>query len=245
MTIGGWVLIAILAAQPPAARPTEGAATASISGLPGRLGQDAKRLFTTKTPPLILAGGGAAALAVHPFDHQAVNRLSGSPGLEDFLDAGQYIGDGYVQGATAAAVYAIGYAVHNERTKEVGTSLVEAQLVNLVITQSLKYAVNRERPNGGNYSFPSGHSSASFVTADVLMQHFGLKVGIFAYAGAAYVAASRLSEKAHYLSDVVFGSAVGLASARTLEVHAGKHALVVTPAPMPGGAAVFVHVAPR
>jgi hypothetical protein len=245
MNIGGFALIAMLAAQPQTARPPAGASTASISGLPGRLAHDAKRLFTTKTPPLILAGGGAAALAVHPADHQAVNRLSSSPGLENFFDAGQYIGDGYVQGLAAVSVYAIGYAAGNEHTKEVGTSLVEAQLVNLAITQSLKYAVNRERPDGGNYSFPSGHASATFVTADVLMQHFGLKVGIFAYAGAAYVAASRLSEKAHYLSDVVFGSAVGLASARTLEVHAGKHALVVTPAPTPGGAAVFVHVMAR
>ena len=88
MNIGGFALIAMLAAQPQTARPAAGASTASISGLPGRLAHDAKRLFTTKTPPLILAGGGAAALAVHPADHQAVNRLSSSPGLEHFLDAG-------------------------------------------------------------------------------------------------------------------------------------------------------------
>jgi hypothetical protein len=241
MIPGVLVLAAILTAQaretPAAAQPS----VASISGLPKRLALDTKRLFTTKTPALVLAAGGAAALAVHPADHQAVTRLSSSSGIEDFLDGGADPGDGTVQGVTAIAVYAAGYAFHSERTKEVGTSLVEAQMVNFFMTQGVKYAVNRERPDGGRYSFPSGHSSATFVTADVLMQQFGRKVGIPAYAGAAYVAISRLSERQHFLSDVVFGAAVGIASARTLDVHVHRHAFVVTPAPLPRGAAVFVH----
>lgn len=245
MNVGGLALIAILAAQTQPAPAPADALTASISGLPRRLGSDTMRLFTTKTPALILAGGGAAALSVHPADHQAVNHLSSSPGLKTFLGGGADAGDGTVQGVTAIAVYAIGYAAGNERTKEVGTSLVEAQIINLFMTQGIKYAVNRERPDGGRYSFPSGHSSATFVTADVLMQQFGLKVGIPAYAGAVYVSVSRLADRQHYLSDVVFGSAIGFACARTLEVHAGNHRFIVTPTALPGGAAIFVHAMAR
>jgi hypothetical protein len=243
VTIGFAVLLAVLAT--PQTQDTRGApaetSVASIRGLPGRLGRDTKRLFTTKTPVLILAAGGAAAFAVHPADHQSVDTLSTSGGVEEFLDGGADSGDGTVQGVSAIAVYAIGYAIGNERTKEVGTSLVEAQIVNFFMTQGIKYAVNRERPDGGRYSFPSGHASATFVTADVLAQQFGWRVAIPAYAGAVYVATSRLAEKQHYLSDVVFGAAVGLASARTLEIHARGHRFTVTPAPMPGGAALFVH----
>ena len=55
----------------------------------------------------------------------------------------------------------------------------------------------------------------SFASAAVLQEHFGWKVGLAAYAGAAYVATSRLSERQHYLSDVVFGAAVGIAAGST------------------------------
>jgi hypothetical protein len=235
MIAGVTILAALLSAQ---------SSSASIGGLPKRLALDTKRLFTTKTPALVLAAGGVAAFAVHPADHQSVHGLSTS-GIEEFLDGGADPGDGSVQGVTAIVVYAAGYALGNERAKQVGTSLVEAQIVNMFITTGVKYAVNRERPDGGRYSFPSGHSSATFVTADVLMQEFGRKVGIPAYAGAAYVAISRLSEKQHFLSDVVFGAAVGIASARTLDVGVHRHTFTVTPVPLPGGAAVFVHVMPR
>jgi membrane-associated phospholipid phosphatase len=239
------VLAALLATQPRDAHAEAQPSVASITGLPKRVALDAKRLFTTRTPALILAGGGLAALAVHPADHAVVNRLSSSPGLEDFLDGGALAGDGTVQGLTAIGVYGVGYAIRNERTKQVGTSLVEAQILNLVMTQGLKYAVNRERPDGGRYSFPSGHASATFVTADVLLQEFGPKAGVPAYAGAVYVAISRLSEKQHYPSDVVFGAAVGIACARTLDIRAHGHRFTVTPVPVPGGGAVFVQAVAR
>jgi hypothetical protein len=245
MIAGVTVLATLLAAQPAGAPKDAPPSVASITGLPKRLALDTKRLFTTKTPALVLAAGGATAFAVHPADHQAVSRLSSSPALEDFLDGGADPGDGTVQGLAAIGVYAAGYVIHNERTKEVGTSLVEAQILNLFMTQGIKYAVNRERPDGGRYSFPSGHASATFVTADVLLQEFGPKVGVPAYAGAVYVAVSRLAEKQHYLSDVVFGAAVGVACARTLDVRAHGHRFVVTPAPVPGGIGVFVHEMPR
>ena len=245
MIAGVTVLAALLAAHPHGALTDATPSAASITELPKRLALDTKRLFTTKTPALVLAAGGAAAFAVHPADHQAVSRLSSSGGLEAFLDGGADSGDGTVQGLSAIGVYAIGYAIRSERTKQVGTSLVEAQVLNLFMTQGVKYAVNRERPDGGRYSFPSGHASATFATADVLLREFGPTAGVPAYAGAVYVAISRLSEKQHFLSDVVFGAAVGIASARTLDVHAHGHAFTVTAAPMPGGAAVFVHATPQ
>jgi membrane-associated phospholipid phosphatase len=72
------------------------------------------------------------------------------------------------------------------------------------------------------------------------MQQFGWRVGIPAYAGATYVAISRVSEKQHYLSDVVFGAAVGVASARTLSVSTRRHAFTIVPSPLHGGGAIFV-----
>jgi membrane-associated phospholipid phosphatase len=52
----------------------------------------------------------------------------------------------------------------------------------------------------------------------VIARRFGWRYGSLAYAGAAYVAASRLAERQHYLSDVMFGAAVGVAGAHTLDI---------------------------
>src|SRR5204863_8907608 len=93
------------------------------------------------------------------------------------------------------------------------------QIVSQVLTQSLKYSVNRDRPDGDKYSFPSGHASTTFATASILHQHFGWKVGIPSYTIASYVAMSRLPSNRHYLSDVIFGSAIGIVVGRTVTKH--------------------------
>jgi hypothetical protein len=105
MTIGPAVLVAILASQAHETRTPPETSPASIAGLPKRLAHDGKRLFTTTTPALVMAAGGAAAFAVHPADHQSVRSLSMSGGLEEFLDGGADAGDGTVQGLTAVGVY--------------------------------------------------------------------------------------------------------------------------------------------
>lgn len=217
----------------------------SLSRLPARLGRDALRVVTTKTPGLVLAAGGVAAAVVHPADQRTVTKLSNSSGADLFFDAGADTGDGTVQFGAAIVIYAAGLVAHRQRVAEVGTALVEAQTLNAAITGTTKVIADRTRPDGGMHSFPSGHASAAFATADVLMQQFGPKVGIPAYAGAAYVAISRLSEKQHFLSDVVFGSAVGIASARAVVMRTSRRSVAVTPAPLRGGGAVFVAVSAR
>ena len=91
-----------------------------------------------------------------------------------------------------------------------GSDLIRAQVLTRVVTQGIKLTVRRARPDGGNFSFPSGHSSGTFATATVLQCHFGWKAGVPAYALATYVAGSRLQENRHYVSDVMFGAAIGI-----------------------------------
>ena len=35
----------------------------------------------------------------------------------------------------------------------------------LLVTYTLKLSINKERPDGGDYSFPSGHTSVAFASA--------------------------------------------------------------------------------
>jgi membrane-associated phospholipid phosphatase len=97
------------------------------------------------------------------------------------------------------------------------------------ITQGIKFAVDRRRPDNGRYSFPSGHASASFATATIIEREFGWKAGLAAYGTAAYVAVSRLSENRHFASDVVFGAAVGIASAHAVTLTHGRVITQVSP----------------
>jgi hypothetical protein len=57
-----------------------------------------------------------------------------------------------------------------------------------------------------------------------------------AYAFASYVAMSRLHDNRHYLSDVVFGSTVGIISGRTVTRHGREFPVAVTA--IPGGALI-------
>ena len=80
---------------------------------------------------------------------------------------------------------------------------------NEIITYGLKYSINKKRPNGGEHSFPSGHTSASFQGATFIHKRYGLKYAIPAYIGASFVGYSRIKAKVHYPIDVVTGALIG------------------------------------
>jgi len=215
------------AAQGPATEAVE----PSLGSLFTGLATDLRRLPSVETA-VILGVGGGASLVARPND-QIIAR--GALSLDDFeeaLDSGTALGSGWVQMGGAFATYALGRVMRNARVAIVGADLVRAQIINTAITQAIKVAVDRTRPDGSSFSFPSGHTSSAFATAAVLHRHFGWKVGAPAYAAAAYIGSSRLSENKHYLSDVIFGAAIGTVVGRTVSIghgHAPATLAVLTP----------------
>jgi membrane-associated phospholipid phosphatase len=184
-----------------------------------------------------LAVGGIAALETHPADAETTRALSGATALNEPFKAGAVLGGTPFEVGAALLTYGIGRARHDGRTARVGADLLQAQLIAETLTFAVKEVARRQRPSGSGYSFPSGHTSVTFASATVLQHHFGWKVGVPAYAVAAYVATSRIQNRRHYLSDVAFGAALGLVSGRvvTLKPHRG---VVVAPIATPGGAGV-------
>ena len=84
-----------------------------------------------------------------------------------------------------------------------------AEGMNGLMVHGLKNWVNEPRPDGAPYSFPSGHSLASFEGAvSILLYH--KKWGIAAVVLAALIACSRLYLFVHFPSDVVAGSLLGI-----------------------------------
>jgi membrane-associated phospholipid phosphatase len=109
------------------------------------------------------------------------------------------------------------------------------------MTQVLKYTTRRERPDlSGRTSFPSGHAADTFAFATALERHLGWRGALPAYIISSYVAISRLPENRHWLSDAVFGSAVGIVAGRTVTRHGREYPVAL--ASVPGGAALmYVH----
>jgi len=109
----------------------------------------------------------------------------------------------------------------------------EALGVSLLLAQTAKLAVGRVRPRHALYgrsvpeddpeakvSFFSMHSAVSFTAASFfamdlvarLPRPWGILAGAGLYGLAGLVAFSRIHDQAHFLSDVLLGSAVGVAS---------------------------------
>ncbi|MGV3515984.1 phosphatase PAP2 family protein [Luteitalea sp.] len=209
----------------------------SVASLFTDLRGDLRRTADT-TNAVIMVTAGASASLIHPYDFRLTDTFSSSPTLDRILGPGKVVGGFAVQFGGAWAAYGIGRVVKSERVAQVGADLVRAQLVNTIFTQGLKLSINRTRPDGDTWSFPSGHSSGSFANASVLHRHFGWKVGAPAYAVAAYVAASRLQERRHFASDVIFGAGIGIISGRAVTVGRGDNRFAVSPMGVPGGAGI-------
>jgi membrane-associated phospholipid phosphatase len=229
-------LASVARAQPATDSACTDRGTSSIGGIvTDTLGSFAR--LPTSTNAAWLAGGGAAALAAHAADHPLARRLPASDGVDDVFGSGSVIGGAAVQLATGVGVYAVGRVLKSGCTSAIGADLLRAQFVAQALTLSIQYSVRRTRPDrGSGFSFPSGHTSVTFATATVLQQ-FGWKAGLPAYALATYVAAQRVEANRHFLSDVIFGAAVGIVSARASSART-KHAFAMVPSIAPGGAAV-------
>ena len=206
-------------------------------------------LFRSRADILILAGGLGVSGAVSPLDHRvATGRLnterSDGGALDRFFELGDLTGSWMVQFGVPVSLYAIAHAASRPGAARVGRDLLRAQLVTTGLTQTIKRTVKRMRPDEGATSFPSGHAAASFAAATVLHRHYGWKVGAPAYAGATWVALSRLSEQRHWLSDLPFGASIGIAAGRVATRGLRTQGWSVAPTLLPGGVGVQVSFLP-
>tara|TARA_B100000676_G_C17986579_1_gene792247 strand:+ start:73 stop:597 length:525 start_codon:yes stop_codon:yes gene_type:complete len=88
--------------------------------------------------------------------------------------------------------------------------LLNPLILTISTTYGLKYFTKRERPNKKNkMSFPSGHTSGSFVSACILNNYYGLNLGIPSFILATAVGIQRIESNNHWLSDVIIGALIG------------------------------------
>ncbi|MEO8070617.1 MAG: phosphatase PAP2 family protein [Acidobacteriota bacterium] len=206
------------------------------------LGGDFKGLISQRNMTMLLVGT-ASAIGSHSMDRSLATRPWGQGAVHEALEPGQIVGDLAVQAGAAFATYSVGRLAHDPGIARLGAELFRAQLVAQGTTQAIKFAAHRVRPDGSNYSFPSGHTAATFATATVLQSHYGWKAGAPAYVVASWVAASRVQTDRHYLSDVIAGATLGVLAGRSVTVGQGRARFALAPMAGAGGIGVgFVHV---
>lgn len=197
----------------------------------------------------LVAGGfllGAAALA--PLDRALANRIQDST-----TQANRRLHVGATAFNTVAipgsfvigtGLYAVGRAIGDSRTADLGLHGTEALVVASTINTVLKGMFGRARPyrdpdNPFNFglgrgfeleeyrSFPSGHTVAAFAGAAALTSEAGREypeqrwwIGTLLYGGAGLVGVSRMYDNKHWASDVVVGAALGtFAGAKTVRFN--------------------------
>ena len=109
------------------------------------------------------------------------------------------------------------------KTRKTGYAAVLSLIFGVIVTNLLlKNIVARPRPfaeiealipliaKPTDFSFPSGHTTASFAVALVMLRMLPKKIGILAVVLAALVAFSRLYLGVHYPTDVLAGFVVAL-----------------------------------
>ena len=200
---------------------------------------DIKHLPAKENLYLALVGGALAAGA-HKVDQGFNVRLrSHYDAVNTAFAPAKYLGNTPEQVALSLGTYVYGRVFDHDKVSHLGMDLLRAQILTTALVHPIKYATHRERPDGSNaQSFPSGHAAVTFAGATVLERHLGWRRSFLAYALATYVAASRLHDNRHYLSDVAFGAAVGTIAGRTVTQH-GRDNWSLIPVDVPGGVAVL------
>lgn len=160
-------------------------------------------------PTLLIAGGTAlhfSTEAKENFQDWMQDHFAYSGKVEDYLQ--------YVPLAAVYALNAIGVKGNNNFGNRTALA-IKSILLNEVIVSNLKRWAGVERPNGGNHSFPSGHTSFAFAMAHFMHKEFGdesIWYSVGAYSCAATVGILRVAKNAHWISDVVAGAGFGMLS---------------------------------
>jgi membrane-associated phospholipid phosphatase len=126
---------------------------------------------------------------------------------------------------TPVIMLGVGYYTKDSLLKQNALYTGATLLTSVIITNIIKYSVNRARPfetypdidkvtSAGSPSFPSGHTSNAFALATSLsLSYPKWYIIVPSYTWAAMVAWSRVDLGVHYPSDVLIGAVIGAGSA--------------------------------
>lgn len=165
--------------------------------------------------PTILIGYGVIGLENHgiidlndEIKEEVTENIDDKVTIDDFTQ--------YVPAASVYVINNIGIPGKNnlkDRSIIFGTSY----LIMATTVTSLKYITDVERPDGGQHSFPSGHTATAFAGAEFLFQEYkdvSIWYGISGYLVATGTGVFRMLNNRHWLTDVAAGAGIGILSTK-------------------------------
>jgi membrane-associated phospholipid phosphatase len=186
-------------------------------------------------PTLVIVGGTAGLIYADP--HVASYFRIHQESWDSFNDVfDPMITTGEVI-ALPAGLLTAGYIRHDDREVNTAILAAEAYADSLVVNLAIKAITRRERPsdvppgapftgtffNGGKSplkgsSFPSGHSTAVWSVATVVAERYRHRgkpwIPVLAYTMASVISFSRITDSAHFTSDVWLGASLGYTIAK-------------------------------
>jgi membrane-associated phospholipid phosphatase len=171
----------------------------------------------------LLFGGTLGAVAVaHEFDGKVRDHFAGKSPVLDGKDRNS-TRDAVPAAVLVAGTWALGWMLDDRSGRIEAYRMLEAGALSSITTEILKYGAGRARPNetlrvddwrAGGSSFPSLHVTAAFAIGTVFAESGSDDyrwvrrfIGFGVASGTAY---ARLHGNAHWLSDVVAGTAIGV-----------------------------------
>lgn len=191
-----------------------GAGAARADDGPGFLRTTGERLRAPFTPSGVtfLGLGTVGALAGEDLERPAgETRFMEWGPLEPASDVGNAFGAGEIVLGSSLAFWAGGRMAGSDRFADFGRDLTATFAATGAWVWALKTSFHAPRPNGGPYSFPSGHTAEAFAAAATIHRHFGPRWGLAGYSLATMTAGARMEDRRHFFRDVAFGAALGLA----------------------------------
>jgi membrane-associated phospholipid phosphatase len=190
--------------------------------------------FSSTKNILISSGVVAGTVLSSTIDkdfRKAVSRQNYGTYNGDFWDGPTAYGFVQYPSIFGGALYTIGLLTRETAIRKTGRMLLQALAYSGTVTMGMRYLFGRHRPftssNGSQYefswfntagdtqSFPSGHMVVAAATSTILAEQIDTWwARVVLYGFAALTGYARLYNDKHWISDVIFGAALGYGSAK-------------------------------
>lgn len=162
---------------------------------------------------------------------EAVSRRDFATYNGDFWDGPTFYGFVQYPSIFGGILYTTGLVTRESEIRKTGRMLLQALAYSGTVTMGMRYLFGRHRPftssNGSQYefswfstagdtqSFPSGHMVVATTTSTILAEQIDTWwARVVLYGFAALTGYARLYNDKHWISDVIFGAALGYGSAK-------------------------------
>ena len=176
--------------------------------------------LTSFIVPAVFIGYGTVSL----MGDNTIRNLdySTSDELEEDHPSFLFQADNYLRYAPIIAIYGLDLVGIKAKNKVLDRTVILLGSYALVSTTTdiLNGVSNRTRPDGSNdHSFPSGHTSLAFMTAELLHQEYKDQSNWYSIGGYAIATTTgilRLYNDQHWVSDIVAGASFGILSTKLI-----------------------------